>query len=83
MENALVERSQSSRENSSFAIVYLGKKIPKYIFSNLRNIVKNFPDRDVWLITEKNAKIRKTKVNNFKLFEVDDQEEIYEVLKRS
>ena len=83
MENALVERSQSSRENSSFAIVYLGKKIPKYIFSNLRNIVKNFPDRDVWLITEKNVKIRKTKVNNFKIFEVDDQEEIYEVLKRS
>jgi hypothetical protein len=43
---------------SQIALVYLGKKPPKYIKSNLVHLRDHFPEADVWLITDRKDSTR-------------------------
>lgn len=62
----------------NFVLVYLGNKVPKFVYSNLRYLTKAFPTNDIYIILDK------TSVANFKapakvkvwLFEEDSNSDI-------
>lgn len=65
------------------AVVYLGRKIPRYVISNLKYLTREFPEHRVWLITDSKKVFDKNLKKQFRIWLYEEEEPTWEVLEEN